>query len=1296
MAKSISIKLKIIDDFTKKFEQMATSGDKAVKSFSSLGDKADSAFSNVSSKAEKISSSMDTAEKASKKYSESGEKAAEALDKQASSADKAGKEIDGFSKEVEEADKETKEFGVSLSDLVKADLIASGIKTLAGAIFDFGKSAATAAIDVGSSFEEQMSKVKAISGATEEEFVALSNKAEEMGATTKFTATQAGQGLEYMAMAGWDASASIEALPAVLNLAAAAGEDLGKTSDIVTDAMTAFNMKADEANRFTDVLAATATSANTNVSMMGETFKYVAPVAGAMGYSIEDTSIQIGLMANAGIKATMAGTALRSIITRISTDAGASSTQLGALGTLTEELGVEFYNLDGSARALNDVISESREVWAGLSEQQQVNYAKAIAGQEAISAWMALMNASEADVKKVTAAIEECDGAAENMANTMQDNLKGKITIMGSALEGLGITVYKKFEEPMKSAVEAGTKGIDKINQSIKGGALGDSVDHLADSFENLTDSLIEGAEDALPKFIDGTAWVIDHGGEIIAIVEGTAAAYVTYKVAVEAVRISQEGLNATILANPLALGIAAVAGLTAVMIKLEAETGGVASAMSDTTRENLKYIESIENMNGAIEASASSREKERTNLIGQSEVAKDLVKEIDGLTAKYDAHGNAISRSAEQQADLAEKVSMLNSIYPDLGVAIDEHTGKLNMDTKAIEENIDAQLKSQQYALASEHINTIMKDKFDAQMELYDLNKKYEEQIAEVTAAEERLAEAKANQTEVFETNGQSIDGASYALINAKDAEAALKEQIDATNSSIESLDSEYEYCKQLMDDSAPIDGAAESMDGFADAAGDGQQATSALSGEIEDLIEDYAELRNEMLKAAQGSHSMFEEMKNDSTITFADMEKAFESQAKYINDYVENLKKAQGFGLDSGFLAALSDNSKESMDTLGRIVEEYERIEQKSGDAKKKIEEVNQAYRDVREAEARSAETSSNINFESQYGTQALNEVKDVLGITAENSQKVADNAKSMTESIASSGEAATSASESITAACESMDSTKDASVTVQKACTSVTESLDSISDSVPVVEDSMKSTTEALATIEKTPKSFSTAMTEINSTVSDGLDTMVSKITEATERMSMEDEAAEAAKKTIEAYVEELIAGGDKAISEAERIGSSIASALSTSMSFGSLGKFSLPGHADGTTYGENVYVAGEHGPELIIGRKGSEVFPASETAKILSAVYGLGTSDQHIEMPSEDIKTILHETKETTENRNNTETKNIQLTLSGKGSLDIGQSVSRKDLAAYITEEVEGAILNILRQEMSEEGSRTYEF
>lgn len=366
---------------------------------------------------------------------------------------------------------------------------------------------AAAAVKTGMAFDSTMSGVAAISGAVGQEFDDLRAKALEMGAKTKFSASEAAEAMTYMGMAGWKAEDMLTSLSGVMDLAAASGEDLATVSDIVTDAMTAFGMSASgyteagiaNAAHFADVLAVAASNANTNVGMMGETFKYVAPLAGALNYSIEDTSLAIGLMANSGIKASQAGTALRSIFTRLSTDAGASSKSLGALGTLTEKLGVAFYKADGSTRALNDVINDSRAAWAGLTEQEQISYATTIAGQEAMSGWLALMNAAPADVEKLTESLNNADGAAKEMAATMQDNLQGDLTLLGSAFESLQIAVSDKLTPSLREGTQMVTGFVEELLEAVNNGGLEGLVEKAGDILAQI---LLELANQ-LPKFIE-------------------------------------------------------------------------------------------------------------------------------------------------------------------------------------------------------------------------------------------------------------------------------------------------------------------------------------------------------------------------------------------------------------------------------------------------------------------------------------------------------------------------------------------------------------------------------------------------------------------------------------------------------------------------------------------------------------------------------------------------------------------------------------------------------------------------
>nr|DAE38806.1 MAG TPA: minor tail protein [Caudoviricetes sp.] len=291
----------------------------------------------------------------------------------------------------------------------------------------------TAAVGVATQFESAMSEVGAISGATGEDFQALKDKAQEMGATTKFTASESAEALKYMAMAGWDTSDMLDGISGVMQLAAASGEDLASTSDIVTDAMTAFGMSADQSTRFADVLAQTANRSNTSVGLMGETFKYVAPVAGALGYSIEDTSVAIGLMANSGIKGSQAGTSLKNMLTNL-------AKPTDQVQSYMDKLSISLTDSAGNVKPLNVLLDDMRRGFDGLTEAEKAEYAAGIAGKEGMSGLLAIVNSSEEDFNNLTSAINNSSGAAENVSKTMLDNLGGQLTILKSTLEGIAIS----------------------------------------------------------------------------------------------------------------------------------------------------------------------------------------------------------------------------------------------------------------------------------------------------------------------------------------------------------------------------------------------------------------------------------------------------------------------------------------------------------------------------------------------------------------------------------------------------------------------------------------------------------------------------------------------------------------------------------------------------------------------------------------------------------------------------------------------------------------------------------------
>ena len=419
---------------------------------------------------------------------------------------------------------------------ISAAAMASGAAISSGLI---------ASVKVGSGFEEQMSTVQAISMSDDSDMARLNNMAKELGKSTKFSAAEVGQGFEYMAMAGWKTEDMLNGISGVLNLAAASGEDLGEVSDIVTDAMTAFGLGAEQAGHFADVLAIASSNSNTNVSMMGETFKYVAPVAGALGYKMEDTAVAIGLMANSGIKAGQAGTTLRAMFSRL---AAPTKEVKGAMDALNLSLTDE----DGKMKSFLKLTQDIRDGFAGMSEVQQSEIASKLAGQEAMSGLLAIANASDEDFKKLTEAINESTGAAEKMAEIRLDNLNGDITVLRSAAEGFGIELYENFNGPLRSLVQTGTEFIGDMANEInaKYPTARRKVMDFAESMRELQEPLFK---------VGG--WFLDNPGAITGPVAGIGAALGGYKIA-SGISSIAKALTVLNPAGKVLLGLGGVVGV--------------------------------------------------------------------------------------------------------------------------------------------------------------------------------------------------------------------------------------------------------------------------------------------------------------------------------------------------------------------------------------------------------------------------------------------------------------------------------------------------------------------------------------------------------------------------------------------------------------------------------------------------------------------------------------------------------------------------------------------------------------
>lgn len=636
--------------------------------------------------------------------------------------------------------------------------------------------AVTAAGMAGSNFEVGMSSVAAISLESAENMALLTAKAEEMGATTKFSATESAKAFEYMSMAGWKTDQMLSGISGVMDLAAASGEDLATVSDIVTDALTAFGMTAAESGKFSDILAAASSNANTNVAMMGESFKYAAPIFGALGYSAEDAAVAIGLMANAGIKGTQSGTALRAAISSLAAPSKEAAEAM-------KKYGISLEDENGQMYSFAEVMEILRERLGGLSEAEQTAAASTIFGREAMSGMLAVINASEEDFNKLTNAIANSEGMTEKMAEIRLDNLQGDVTILKSGLEALGIAAYNKFSDPLRSAVQAVTGEVAKLTESIKDGELSDSFEKVSTKLAELAGKFLEFAvNEGIPALINAFEWTIDNGDKIVSTLETVAAGYASIKImswgaaaqaAIGGTTIAEQaGLMAASLANPatvaVALAVALAAVGTAVLGYKKSQLELKNAEMAYPLREEL---DAVRELKSAYEDIDESARKEAQSRIAETERIKALKSELDRYV---DINGKVVSNK-ERVKEITDEI---NSIMPNTISLIGEEISGYQQASAAIDEFISKKQqeavldwKSAGYGEAKANVMDLAKEFAQVKAERQRMMDEVLEAEKAYMAERERLAE-EGQDWEWLETDGTStLYNLKVALNEASDA---------------------------------------------------------------------------------------------------------------------------------------------------------------------------------------------------------------------------------------------------------------------------------------------------------------------------------------------------------------------------------------------------------------------------------------------------------------------------------------------------------------------------------------------
>lgn len=499
-------------------------------------------------------------------------------------------------------------------------------------------------VTVGSSFEASMSQVAATMGITSaaEEFETLSAAAKEMGEATKFSASQAGEALNYLALAGYDAEKAVNALPTVLNVAAAGGMELAAASDMVTDAMSALGLETNQMSDFSDKLAVTAQKSNTSVAQLGEAILTVGGTAKSLAGGVVEMNTVLGILADNGIKGAEGGTALRNVILSLSAP---TSTAAAAL----DRLKVSAFDANGNMRPLEDTFADINTALSQLTEQDKNSVLSDIFNKVDLKSVNALLGTSASRFDELAGYIDNCSGAAADMAKTMDDNLKGDLTIMQSALEGLGIAAYEKFQTPMRDAVQSVTEQISNLTQTVKSGKISDSFEKIAAGIGNIASKIIElTAEKVLPALIDGFTWIIDNGNLMISLISAAASVVIAYKVATTAATAAQTAMNIAADANPYVL---------------------IAGAILAVGTAIYTYVKSV---NSAIN-SEEELSKKSDEIIAKSQAeANSAEYKADRYKYLYEQYQKTGEASLEMKL-LAED---LQELAPDTIDLIDEETG--------------------------------------------------------------------------------------------------------------------------------------------------------------------------------------------------------------------------------------------------------------------------------------------------------------------------------------------------------------------------------------------------------------------------------------------------------------------------------------------------------------------------------------------------------------------------------------------------------------------------------------------
>jgi len=848
-----------------------------------------------------------------------------------------GGQIDDLKAKQEEAADGAQGFGSAsvqafgaIQQAIVAAGIAAALKEIAGAYME----CVTAAGDL----EEGMSTVEALSGASAEEMAALKAEAKELGATTKFTAQEAADAMGYMGMAGWSAADMLQGMDGVLQLAAASGEDLAMVSDIVTDNLTAFGLKASDTAHFADVLAAAATNSNTNVAIMGETFKMSASIAGALGYSVEDVATAVGLMANSGIKGSIAGTALKNTFNGLLEGVTLTSAAFG-------EYEYTAVKADGTMKGFRDTIDELRIYFDQMTEAERVNNAMTIAGQRGYNGLLAILNATDADYASLASSIDNCTGAASKMASIKLDNMNGELVLMNSAWDALKTTIGEQFIPEMRGLYQIG-----------------------ADVFGVLDD------------FVEENPAVVKAGMAFVGVIGAATAGLTAYAAISKVVKALD---MASMFTNPVFLGATAVAALAVGIVALASSADDAIPSVKELTEEAREMQNTIADAQKVYEDTASET-------MAAANMADRYISKLDEMEAQY---GDAASEQEEYQNTLALLLQTMPSLSSYISQTTDEYgrvTYALNANKDALRANTEEWKRNAMAQAYQEQLTAMYAAQADVMIEAQQNSIKRTKAVEDLTAAQEEqqaatermgklwneavaeadrqykeygiLADASAYLSQEYYDLENSLSDLNQEVWNAQDAVDNYQKAIDEDNEAVAQAQEEMALYQEAMEDLlvATQEGSQ--------ATEEATQQTEALNGVIEGTIEDakalaeaYTEAYNAAYESVHGQYALWDEADQVIATSVGNINQNLESQIAYWDSYNQNLESLRERASDieglQEVIASFADGSTESVNAiagmaaasdedLAAMVVNYQELQQAQKDTTLSIADLQENF--------------------------------------------------------------------------------------------------------------------------------------------------------------------------------------------------------------------------------------------------------------------------------------------------------------------------------------------------------------